>query len=326
MPAFQWEHFARINADGAARSWMNWQLSRGLAQNTIDAYSRALERYLNYLATHNLSYTTVTRADIGAFLRDLFTLPGQLSLSSGQLVLTVVRLFHGFLVEEGIRSHTPVSRGDAQHRGLVPRYHSIPWIPTEEQWLAILNAAKSDSWRNRVMLALGYDAGLRREELCGINTDDIDPAHCLLRIRANHTKGRRERIVPYTPTACSLYSQYLVRRRSISSERGGLFLSESRRNFGEPVSIWTWSKAVRELAKKANVPSFSTHTLRHLCLTDLARSDWDIHEIATFAGHRSIDTTMIYIHLSGRDLGAKLAKTLGRIHAQRVSFMAEKLK
>jgi site-specific recombinase XerD len=325
MPALVWDRFERISGDHVARSWMKWQLSRGLAQNTIDAYARALERYLRFLETHRLSYNSVTRTDVGWFIRDLFALPGHLSLSSGQLVLTVVRLFHGFLVEEGIRSNTPIARGDARHRGLIPQYHSIPWIPTETQWLAILNAAKSDSWRNRVMLALGYDAGLRREELCGLNTDDIDPAHRLIRIRASHTKGRRERIVPYTPAASGLYSQYLIRRRSISSERGGLFLSESPRNFGNPVSIWTWSKAVRALAKKANVPFFSTHTLRHLCLTDLARSGWDIHDIATFAGHRSIDTTMTYIHLSGRDLGIKLARTLDGMHAQRLAFMAEKL-
>jgi integrase/recombinase XerD len=136
------------------------------------------------------------------------------------------------------------------------------------------------------MLALGYDAGLRRKELCGLATDDIDPSHRLLRVRADHTKGRRERVVPYTPVASSLYMQYLRGRRSIGSRRDGLFLSESRRNRGEPLSIWTWSKAVRQLAVTAKVPRFSTHTLRHLCLTDLARAGWDIHEIATFAGHK----------------------------------------
>ena len=65
-------------------------------------------------------------------------------------------------------------------------------------------------------------------------------------------------------------------------------LSESCRNLGRPISIWTWSKVVRALASRSDIPQFSTHTPRHLRLTDLARSDWDIHEIATFAGHRSI--------------------------------------
>jgi integrase len=54
------------------------------------------------------------------------------------------------------------------------------------------------------------------------------------------------------------------------------------------------------------VAGFSTHTLRHLCLTDLARAGWELHAIASFTGHRSPITTLQYIHLSGRDLSARL--------------------
>jgi hypothetical protein len=49
--------------------------------------------------------------------------------------------------------------------------------------------------------------------------------------------------------------------------------------------------------------------MRHLCLTDLARADWDTYEIAIFAVHRNIEAPMIYIHLDVRDLAAKLTAT-----------------
>ena len=80
---------------------------------------------------------------------------------------------------------------------------------------------------------------------------------------------------------------------------------------------------VLQLARRAQVERFSTHTLRHLCLTDLARAGWDIHEIAAFAGHRSIQTTLLYIHLSGRDLSAKLAASMAQIHARRIQMLVE---
>ncbi|HGY8324694.1 TPA: tyrosine-type recombinase/integrase, partial [Escherichia coli] len=86
----------------------------------------------------------------------------------------------------------------------------------------------------------------------------------------------------------------------LSSSRGPLFLSRSPRNRAEPISNWTWSKVVRGLAIKADLPLISTHTFRHLCLTELARVGWDIHEIAAFAGHRRIQSTLLYIHLSAR--------------------------
>ena len=50
---------------------------------------------------------------------------------------------------------------------------------------------------------------------------------------------------------------------------------------------------VRALALRAGVPRFSTHTPRHLCLTDLARARWELHEIARFAGHRNPTTTLL---------------------------------
>jgi integrase len=155
--------------------------------------------------------------------------------------------------------------------------------------------------------------------------DDLDPAHRTLRIRAETTKSRRERLVPYSAVSGVLLRAYLQERRSLSSARGPLFLSASRRNGAAPLTLWTWSKVVRGIADRADVPRFSTHTLRHLCLTDLARAGWELHAIATFAGHRSLTTTLQYIHLSGRDLAAKLTRGMAEVHAWRVAQIGELL-
>jgi len=174
-----------------------------------------------------------------------------------------------------------------------------------------------------MMLALAYDAGLRREERCAMRTDDLDPAHRTLRIRAETTKGRRERIVAYSASTSILLQHYLGHRQTVSRARGPLFLSESDRNFSQPITIWTWSKVVKRIAALASVPQFSTHTLRHLCLTDLARSGWELHAIATFAGHRNLSTTLQYIHRSGRDLSDKLGRSMAQIHSWRAQLLAE---
>jgi integrase/recombinase XerD len=63
------------------------------------------------------------------------------------------------------------------------------------------------------------------------------------------------------------------------------------------------------------------HTTRHLCLTDLARMGWELHAIATFAGHRSTESTLRYIHLSGRELAVKLNRSMAHLHAQRVAML-----
>jgi integrase/recombinase XerD len=87
------------------------------------------------------------------------------------------------------------------------------------------------------------------------------------------------------------------------------------------MTLWTWSKVIRRIAVAAEVPRFSTHTMRHLCLTDLARMGWELHAIATFAGHRDTDSTLRYIHLSGRDLGEKLNRGMEQIHPWRLETL-----
>jgi len=89
------------------------------------------------------------------------------------------------------------------------------------------------------MLAMAYDSALRREELCSLRTDDLDPAHRLLRIRPETMKDRQGRVVPYPTATGTLYAAYLQCRRYLSRGYGPLFLSESRRNSAVPISIWT---------------------------------------------------------------------------------------
>ena len=127
--------------------------------------------------------------------------------------------------------------------------------------------------------------------------------------------------MPYSASTGVLLADYLQHRSTLSRARGPLFLSESRRNYAEPLTLWTWSKVVRRVALAAEVPRFSTHTTRHLCLTDLARMGWELHAIATFAGHQSTETTLRYIHLSGRELSTKLNRSMAHVHAERVSML-----
>ena len=341
----RWERYPLTADSTLPTAWLEIQANLGLAPNTVEAYGRALEDYLAFTAARGADVVSVKRDHLAAYVRDLLERPSPRGsnvrvLDSGaglanatlQQRLTAVRLFYDYLVEEGLRDDNPVGRGRytpargfGGRRGLVPRHRRLPWIPDDEQWLSILEAAKQEPLRNRLMLALAYDCALRREELCLLETADIDPARRLLTVRAETTKGRRERVVPYSAATGGLYSAYLERRRELSRARGLLLLSESPRNRAKPLTFWTWSKVVEGVAARSGVERFTTHTPRHLCLTDLARSGWDIHEIARFAGHRSTDTTLQYIHLSGHDLAEKLEQGMARIHSWRLQVLAEVL-
>jgi site-specific recombinase XerD len=339
----RWEEYPSVAKATVARAWLTWQANRQLAKHTVETYGRSLEDFLRFLDREGARLEEATRAQVAAYVRDLLERPNPrqpkvVHLDSGAglanatilLRLSVVRLFFDHLVEEGIRTTNPAGRMQWRRRygrtpgeaPLIRRHRRLPWIPTEEQWQALLSVMGNASVRTRLMFAMSYDAALRRQELLTLDTSDVDPAHRLIRIRAEHAKNRCERVVPYSAPTAQLYTCYLNERRVISRARGPLFLSVSNRNAGHALSIWSWSKTVAGVARVSGVLRFTTHTLRHLCLTDLARAGWDIHEIATFAGHRSLASTLLYIHLSGRELSAKLATTMQHLHAWRVQHLA----
>lgn len=343
MGEIDWFRYPSVRDSELGRRWLQIQSDLGLASNTVNAYGRGLDEYLRFVRERDVDPKECGREIIASFIGHLRLKPGitrkkvisirakaVLSNATLQQRLTAVRLFYDFLVEEQLCQKNPVGRGrytpgkafgSMSQRGLVQRYDTLPWIPTEDEWRSILSVVRTKATRVRFMFALGYDAALRREELCSIETSDIDPAHRTVRIRAEVTKNRLERVVPYSVETNFLYQQYLGERRRLGTGRGVLFLSSSRRNPGKPLSFWTWSKTVRELAVESGVDRLTTHTLRHLRLTDLARAGWDVHEIATFAGHRSIQTTLGYIHLSGHELAEKLERTLADMDVQRLPIL-----
>lgn len=256
-PIEKWPVFRRH--DQAAACLQIWS-DLGRAPRTIEAYARGLGEHLLLCERSGVDPVTANRADVAVYVRELTSRPHHrganvISMDSGvglanatiQQRLVPVRLFYDHLIEEGLRSSNPAGRGrytpgrqrGGQAKGLVPRLTKLPWIPDEDQWLRILHVAQSEPVRNRLMLALAYDAALRREELCLLRTDDVDPSRRTLRIRAETTKNRLERVVPYSATAGVLLSQYLRHRATLTRSLGLLFLSESRRNYAEPLTLWT---------------------------------------------------------------------------------------
>lgn len=333
MTDIRWAFYPLVAEDQTAHTWLQIQANLQLQPNTVDAYGRGLNDYLSFCAQHLVRPETISREHFSLYVQDLATRhnpkeashpvsegrPG-LSNSTLRQRITVVRLYQDFLVELHIRSDTPVRRGyyvpgkgfgGARQRGDIPVYQTLPWIPSDEEWLQMLLLLKEEPLRNQVMMLMAYDGALRREELVTLEIGDLDVASCHIHIRAEHAKNGAERIVSYGKKSTSrLLQAYLYRRKTLSPKPGPLFLSESHRNFAHPLSLVMWSKIVQRLAECADLPRFTTHTPRHLRLTHLARAHLDLHQIATYAGHRSLQTSMQYIHLSGVELNEAVSRSL----------------
>jgi hypothetical protein len=147
-----------------AVAWLQVQADLGLAPRTIEAYGRGLADYLAVCRREGIEPLSAGRAESARYVRDLMERPsrrgpGVVPFDSGvglanatlQQRLVAVRLFYDHLIEEGRRESNPVGRGrytpgkafgGHRERGLVPRLVKLPWIPSDDQWRSILEAAR----------------------------------------------------------------------------------------------------------------------------------------------------------------------------------------
>jgi len=312
----------------SAEKWLELLENLGRASATLDAYGRGLAHYLVHCEENGLKPEAASFEQIALYIRTL--LPGgesALANSSLHQRLTAIRLWYDHLIFQGACTQNPVPRGQHRRsfqvpdhpgfsRGIIPRLIKLPDIPSDEQWSQFLRIASRSSIRDRLMLSLAYFGALRRSELVALRIEDIDFAHRLVLVRAETTKGKRSRTVCYSPEVAPVLIAHLNSLRVAGWKSGSLFRSESDRNSGDPLTKWSWSKTVERWAREADLSNISTHTFRHLRLTHLARTGWKLHELSAYAGHRDPKTTMVYLHLSGADLTAKMAHSIGKLDAR----------
>jgi integrase/recombinase XerD len=266
-------------------------IERGLSPNTVQAYRRDLDAYLASLASRGIDRPdAVATADVSAFVTALRTRPERpLTASSLARVLSSVRGFHRFLVEEGYAESDPAV--DVSPPKLSMR---LPKAITIEQVEALLAATDGDdprAMRDKAMLELLYATGARVSELVSLDVDDVIEGD-VVRLTG---KGNKQRIVPVGSFAREAIEAYLVRTRPLLAPRGrttpALFLGMR----GGRVSRQNAWLIIRAAAERAQLGiEISPHTLRHSFATHLLAGGADVRVVQELLGHSSVSTTQLY--------------------------------
>jgi integrase/recombinase XerD len=165
-------------------------------------------------------------------------------------------------------------------------------LSTGETALLIDGAA---NLHHRTILMTLYSTGMRRAELCHLQTQDIDSARMVVHIR--HGKGGKDRDVPLSST---LLAQLRTDWRSLPPQRASwLFPSLQRRHAGEPITSKTVWHACRIAARRAGLTkNIHPHTLRHSFATHLVEAGTDLYTVMRLLGHADLRDTELYVHLS----------------------------
>jgi integrase/recombinase XerD len=280
-------------------------VERGLADNTLAAYRRDLERYVGFLGARRIEdLADVDAKTIRAFIASVSASThgpdGEpYRATTVSRMLSTVRTFHRFALREGLVTDDPTA-GVVRPR--LPR--ALPHPLTVEEVTAIVEApgdATPVATRDRAILELLYGAGLRISELVGLDVDDLDLDDAAVRVFG---KGSKERLVPIGRMARDAVAAYLTRGRpalATGRSRAALFLNTR----GGRLTRQSCSRLLDAHRTRAGITRVVTpHDLRHSFATHLLEGGADVRVVQELLGHASVATTQVYTLVTTEHLRA----------------------
>jgi site-specific recombinase XerD len=238
--------------------------------------------------------------------------------------------FYAYLLARGDDGVTanPVPRGLASRRARragksaplmrVPR--TLPRILTADEVDALVGALRTD--RDRAMVEAMLLGGLRRCEVLGLRFADLHPGE--RRVFIVEGKGGHQRMVPMSPRFFATVAAYLDRERPADSDtatdRVFVVLKGPRR--GQPLSAYGLDEVLDGARGRAGLDHGSCHELRHTCFTRLREAGMALEAVQAQAGHRSIETTRMYLHLGDRWLADEYRRAAEAIDVQVLGALA----
>jgi integrase/recombinase XerD len=282
---------------------MNWQnaikeyqmylkIERGLSKNTIDSYTKDLEKLCLFLKENNVSSSPIA-IDADLVKQFIYEVAKKLNPRSQARIISGLRSFFDYLVFEAYRNTNPTDLLETPKTGT-----KLPDTLSQDEIDALINAidlSHPQGERNRTIFETIYSCGLRVSEAITLKNSDLFFEEGFIRVLG---KGNKERYVPIHESAQKYIKMYLKAiRNHILPQKGfedTLFLNRR----GKGLSRQMIFMILKDLAVKIDLKKkISPHTLRHSFATHLLQNGADLRAIQQMLGHESITTTEVYVHV-----------------------------
>ncbi len=235
---------------------------------------------------------------------------------------SVAGLFEYLLVrgDAGVERN-PVPRGLAGRRAgqrgrggvrMVRRPRTLPRVLSPVEVNKLLGALRTQ--RDRAIVLAMLLAGLRRCEVLGLRLRDINAGEQRLFVASG--KGGRERIVPVSGHFFEALGEYLRSERPVDVLTDACFVVLKGPRRGRPLTAAGLDEVIDGARGRAGVARLTCHMLRHTCFTRLREKGMSLEALQEQAGHASIDSTRIYLHLANDWLAGEYLRAAEAIEAQ----------
>ena len=301
--------------------------------NTLRAVAHDLKTFFSVIDKDPVD---VAAADVFAFLahqrgdRTVVRISdGESGLSARTIArrLSTISGFYAYLIargDTGVESN-PVPRGLAtrrrggrrQHVPLVRVPRTLPKILAPAEVNALLGALRMD--RDRAMVYAMVLGGLRRCEVLGLRLADVQVPERSLFIAEG--KGGHQRVVPISNTFFTAVGDYLRHERPVTAT-DRVFVTLKGPTRGQPMTADGIDKVLGAARHRAGLERATCHQLRHTCLTRLREAGMALEAVQAQAGHVSIESTRIYLHLSDDWLAGEYRRAAALIDADAAELLA----
>jgi integrase/recombinase XerD len=281
----------------------------GRSYYTIKVAKYELRALVDFMEKEKLCHVEDLTADV---LRDYqedlafrLTAKGRLlGLGTQSKMLSMIRGFTRYLKQKDYLVHDP-----GESIQLPAKAKRLPKsILNRSEIKKLMQAPDMQTnrgYRNRVILEILYDTGIRRSELAEIKLIDLDLDAGYIHIRG---KGNKERVVPLSKRVSGIVQSYIlaVRPAFLTGKDPGYLVLNRWGQKMDPNGVWAAVRRCSHLARlKKNV---STHSLRHACATHMLKNGAPVRHLQKMLGHESLESTQIYTRVTINDLKAIHAK------------------
>lgn len=271
------------------RFLLHLRASRNYSSHTLRAYEADLRHFVSRIG--EVEPSALQRVHVRAYLSELAS--SGLGRNSLLRRVSAVRSLARYLRREGALKDDPFLA-----LPLPKKESRLPRFLTKREMEDVLGAAEEFSERDRAILELLYSSGLRRGEASQLNRGDVDFIGGFVRVFG---KGSRERLVPVGAKALSALKRYLDGRTDASA--GGAFAGSAEPLFlnerGERLSAAGIAWVLRRwLRRSGALKRVTPHAFRHSFATHLVDGGADLRSVQEMLGHKSLQTTQVYAHVS----------------------------
>jgi site-specific recombinase XerD len=243
--------------------------------------------------------------------------------------LSSVSGLYAFLLARGTRGvrANPVPRGLATRRErsrprqgvpLIRTPRTLPRILSPGEVNALMAALRRD--RDRAMVEAMVLGGLRRCEVLGLRLEDLHVGE--RRVFVAEGKGGHQRSIPMSSRFFVTVARYLDDERPAGSVTERVFVVLKGPNRGRPLSAEGLDEILDGARGRAGLSHGTCHELRHTCLTRLRQAGMSLEAVQAQAGHRSIESTRVYLHLADQWLADEYRRAAEAIDAQTLGLGA----